>query len=173
MKTPDISKTKQQYVEFINKMKTIIISTLDDDGRPFTSYAPFVKHDGKLYIYISKIANHYRYIDERPQIDVMFIEDETHTANLFARQRARFACHATNLGNEAHEEIFRLFDEAFSPNLMKMLRGLDFSLFELTVLDGRYVVGFGQAFETDLDGNDIVHVTVDKEEKEEGDKPNG
>lgn len=157
-----MTKTKQQYVEFVSKARTLIISTIDEAGKPFTSYAPFVKHDGKLYIYISKIANHYRHIDERPEVDVMLIEDEASTANLFARQRARFACRATNLGNAANEDVFQLFDELFSANLMKMLRGLDFSLFELSITEGRYVVGFGQAFEVDLDGENIVHVTVDK-----------
>lgn len=167
MKAPDISTIKKQYVDFIHDVKTLIISTIDETGKPFASYAPFVKHEGKLYIYVSQIAHHYHYMNERPEIDVLLIEDEASTSNLFARQRARYACHARNLGNEGHEAVFQLFDAQFNASLMKMLRGLDFSLFELTVVNGRYVVGFGQAFDVDLEGENIVHVTVDKKEERE------
>ena len=46
--------------------------------------------------------------------------------------------------------------------MMDVLRGLDFSLFELTPLQGRYVVGFGMAFDLDIDANVFTHVVVDK-----------
>ena len=49
--------------------------------------------------------------------------------------------------------------------MMTMLRGLDFSLFELTPDMGRYVVGFGLAFNTNLDGSIFEHVVVDKNNK--------
>lgn len=45
---------------------------------------------------------------------------------------------------------------------MDILRGLDFSLFELTPFEGRYVVGFGLAFDVTIDGKTFKHVVVDK-----------
>jgi heme iron utilization protein len=43
-----------------------------------------------------------------------------------------------------------------------VLRGLDMSLFELSPIEGRYVVGFGQAFDVDIFGGKFDHVVVDK-----------
>lgn len=162
MKQLDTATLKLKYQEFTNNRKTLILNTLDENGKPFVSYAPYVKKEGKMYIYISQISDHYQYVDTNEQIDVMMIADESSTLNLFARERARFACTTSNLGNEGHEDIFDMFNEVFGQKMMKMLRGLDFSLFELTPLEGRYVVGFGQAFEVDLVGDKFKHVVVDK-----------
>ncbi|WP_443136976.1 hypothetical protein [Lysinibacillus sp. JNUCC 51] len=46
--------------------------------------------------------------------------------------------------------------------MMELLRTLDFSLFELTPLEGRYVVGFGKAFTIDITNDTLVHVVIDK-----------
>lgn len=161
MKALDIDAVKEQYLQFTDSLKTVMLSTISAEGTPFISYAPFIKHEGKLYIYISRIANHYRYMEENPNVDVMLIEDESHTPNLFARQRARFVGRAVNLGEAEPEEIFGKFSERFGKNMIGMLRGLDFSLFELTLSEGRYVAGFGQAFDIDLAGDQFVHVARD------------
>lgn len=161
MKAMDIELVKAQYLNFTDSLKSVVLGTLDDEGKPFISYAPFVKHDGKLYIYISRIAHHFRYMEQNPSVDVMLLADESQTTNLFARQRARFVCNAVNVGNEGYVEVFELFEQTFGKNMIGMLRGLDFSLFELTALNGRYVAGFGQAFDIDFSGEKFDHVARD------------
>lgn len=157
----NIEDVRHNYLQFAGELRSLMLSTLDEEGNPFISYAPFVAHDNKIYIYISRIANHYYHMDNRPQVDVMLIEDEAASGNLFARQRARFPCAAKNVGNEGHSEVFALFEERFPAKLVTMLRGLDFSLFELTPKTGRYVAGFGLAFDLDLAGDRIEHVARD------------
>ncbi|MEJ8545950.1 HugZ family protein [Brevibacillus borstelensis] len=161
MKPLDNETVKLQYMKLADRVKTLMLATIDENGRPFVSYAPFVKKDGKLYIYISRIANHYRHVEANPDVDVMLIEDESNSANLFARERARFVCHAVNIGNEGHEELFEQFEASFGAPMIRMLRGLDFSLFELTPLEGRYVAGFGQAYDIDLNADRFEHVARD------------
>ncbi|WP_088548006.1 HugZ family pyridoxamine 5'-phosphate oxidase [Paenibacillus aquistagni] len=161
MKAMDLETMKFQYLDFASRLKTVMLSTLDEEGQPFISYAPFVNQNGKFYIYISKIANHYRHLETNSAVDVMLIEDEASTPNLFARQRARFICTACNLGNDGHEEVFAQFDRQFNKNMMNMLRSLDFSLFELTPSKGRYVAGFGQAFDIDLTADTFLHIARD------------
>ncbi|MFC5471787.1 HugZ family protein [Cohnella suwonensis] len=161
MKQLDKEKVKLQYLTFASSLKTLMLGTVDDGGNPFVSYAPFVKLNGKLYVYISSIAHHYRHIENHPAVDAMLIEDESASANLFARQRARFVCTAVNVGNEGNEEVFAQFEERFGKGMIGMLRGLDFSLFELTAREGRYVAGFGQAFDIDLAGEKFEHVARD------------
>lgn len=160
MKATDKEALKAQYQSFAANMKTLMLSTVDEHGKPFLSYAPFVKYDGKFYIYISKIANHFRYMEDNPVVDAMLIEDESKSANLFARKRARFVCSALNVGNSGNDEIFELFAQAFGKSMVDMLRGLDFSLFELTPSEGRYVAGFGQAYDIHLTEDTFVHVNL-------------
>lgn len=157
----NIEEVKSKFLEFAGGLRSLMLSTVDEEGNPFISYAPFVAHDNKIYIYISRIANHYHYMENRPQVDVLLIEDEATSANLFARQRARFPCTAKNVGNEGYQEVFALFEEKFPAKLVTMLRGLDFSLFELTPQTGRYVAGFGLAFDLDLAGEQFEHVARD------------
>ncbi|PJN87449.1 HugZ family pyridoxamine 5'-phosphate oxidase [Bacillus sp. mrc49] len=162
VKSMDVSAKKEQYVRFINKCNTMVISSKDANGDPFISYAPFVQHEGKFYIYISKISDHYQFIEANHLISIMLLADEQSSTNLFALERVRFQCTAENIGNEGHEVIFSKFAENHGAPMMGVLRGLDLSLFELTPTDGRYVIGFGQAFSIDLPGDKFEHVIVDK-----------
>lgn len=157
----DLNVLKAQYQELLGGAKSIFLSTIGLDGLPFLSYAPFVEHEGKVYLYLSKIAEHYYNIEKNSAVDVMLAADESATKNIFARERARFAGTAKNLGNEGNEEIFQKFEDKFGAPTFKMLRTLDFSLFELTLAKGRYVVGFGQAYDIDFPGEQFDHVNRD------------
>ena len=161
-KVIDLEKNKEKYLQFVESRKNLILNLLDNEGRPFTSCAPFIKKDGKLYIYISQIAEHYGYMENNEYVDALLVADESATKNPFATERARWSCKPTNLGNKGHDEIFELFNSNYGAKLMDVLRGLDFSLFELTPLQGRYVVGFGMAFDLDIDATIFTHVVVDK-----------
>ncbi|QGM29331.1 heme iron utilization protein [Bacillus sp. N3536] len=168
MKKPvDIEKNKEKYLQFVESRKNLILSLIDGEGKPFTSYAPFVKKNGKLYIYISQIAEHYGLMEKNEFVDAFLLADESATVNKFATERARWTCTSINLGNEGHEDIFELFNTAHGSKMLDVLRGLDFSLFELTPLQGRYVVGFGMAFDTDINANVFTHVVVDKKKDAE------
>lgn len=165
-KTIDLEKNKEKYLKFIGDRNTVVLSMLDHDGNPFTSCAPFVKKGGNLYIFISEVAEHYRLIEKSEYVDALLIADESGTKNAFATERARWKCTTENIGNDDLEDIFALFHEAHGKAMVEMLRGLDFSLFKLTPLQGRYVIGFGLAFDVDIDGNQFSHVVIDKEKKD-------
>lgn len=92
--------------------------------------------------------------------------DEAQSNNKFATERARWICTTKNIGNDRHDDIFTLFNDAYGDKLMDVLRGLDFSLFELTPETGRYVVEFGLAFNCTIDGSTFEHVVIDKEKNE-------
>ncbi|WP_052344351.1 HugZ family pyridoxamine 5'-phosphate oxidase [Bacillus ndiopicus] len=163
----DLEKYKESYLRFIEKKSILTLATLDENGHPFTSCTPFVKNNGKLYIYISQIAEHYQYLENSELSDVFLMADEETTKNPFATERVRLRCSARNIGNEGNDEIFSLFDEKFDAKMMTVFRGLDFALFELTPTSGRYVVGFGMAFNVSIDGAKFEHVVVDKKNNTE------
>lgn len=165
VKQIDIDKKKEQYLQFIDKCKTVVISSKDGNGDPFISYAPFVLQDGKFYIYISKISDHYSFIEENKLISIMLLADEQDAPNLFARERVRFQCETENVGNDGYEAVFAKFENNHGAPMMGVLQGLDLSLFELTPKEGRFVVGFGQAFDVDVSGEKFQHVVIDKKEK--------
>ncbi|MEG0381460.1 MAG: pyridoxamine 5'-phosphate oxidase family protein [Kurthia sp.] len=161
-KSIDLEKHRQNYKVFLEGQKTIMISSLDPEGEPFLSYSPFVFDDGKFYIYISKITEHYHYINAHPKVTIMTIADEVNSPNLFARERVRFQCEATIVEESEYERVFDKFNERNGKPMMGVLRGLDFSLFELTPNEGRYVVGFGLAFHVDVKAEQFSHVVIDK-----------
>lgn len=161
-KAIDLEQVKQDYKAFIQNKKNCVLSFVDGEGRPFSSTAPFVRLNGKFYIYISRIAEHYQLMEKSEVVDLICVADEAVTANPFATERARWQCQPKNLGNEGHEEVFSAFDQLFNAKMMAMLRSLDFSLFELTPVDGRYVVGFGKAFTIDIANDKLIHVVIDK-----------
>lgn len=164
-KEVDVNKYKEMYKLFLSKKNTAVISMKDDKGEPFSSCAPFILKDNNLYIYISEVASHHKYLVNNAQVDVMLTADQADSNNPFATERARFSCHPETI--EDDDAVFDEFTNRFNPSLINMLRKLgDFTLFRLTPISGRYVVGFGLAFDTTIDGSSFRHVVVDKNNKE-------
>lgn len=161
IKPMDTEVLKKNYQELVSTTKSIFLSTIALDGSPFLSYAPFVEHEGKVYVYLSKIAEHYHNLEANGAVDIMLAADESASKNIFARERVRFKGTALNVGNEGYEEVFAKFEAKFGVPTFKMLRTLDFSLFEMTLAKGRYVIGFGQAFDVDFLGEHFEHVNRD------------
>lgn len=171
MTTTDHDAARAAYRDFLGSQKTLIISSADEQGKPFISYAPAVIHEGHFYVYVSRIAEHYWHLVANDAVSVLLIADEAGSTNLFARQRVRFECAVERLDDTGeHEELFELFRERFNASLIDLLRTLDFSLFELTPHEGRYVVGFGKAYDVDLAGSRFEHVVVDQRREEIADQ---
>ncbi|WP_409368408.1 pyridoxamine 5'-phosphate oxidase family protein [Lysinibacillus sp. 38-6] len=158
----NMEQVKQDYEIFIQGKKACVLSFVDADGKPFSSTTPFVRLNGKFYVYISRIAEHFKLMEQSQFVDLICVADEAVTANPFATERARWQCTPTYLGNDGYEDVFALFDEVHNAKMMQLLRTLDFSLFELTPLEGRYVVGFGKAFDIDVTTDTLKHVVIDK-----------
>ncbi|MEO4053814.1 pyridoxamine 5'-phosphate oxidase family protein [Solibacillus sp. CAU 1738] len=166
MKPINIEKEQENFIKFIENRKSCVLSMIDDEGQPFISNAAFVKYGEAFYIYISSIADHFNFINNSEVINLMLVADENETHNHFATERARFKCKPTNLGNEGHDEIFAEFEKVHGDKLMSLLRTLDFSLFALTPKEGRYVVGFGKAFNVTISGTLFEHVVIDKKKEQ-------
>lgn len=158
----DMDKIKQDYEAFIERKKSCVLSLVDGQGKPFSSTTPFVRVNGKFYVYISRIAEHFQIMEQAQFVELLCVADEAVTPNTFATERARWQCTPKHLGNEGFEDVFAKFDEVHSAKMMNLLRTLDFSLFELTPLEGRYVVGFGKAFDIDVANDTLNHVVIDK-----------
>jgi heme iron utilization protein len=139
--------------------RTLLLSTASATGAPDQSYAPYVcDKQGRFYVFISEMARHTSNLLENPQVAVMFIRDEVQSHNLFARERAVYQCTAGEIARDssAFNEILALFEQDFG-EIVGLLRTLsDFHLFALMPQSGRYVAGFGQAFNIDIKSGAVL-----------------
>lgn len=142
--------TQEGLIKFIDSFKTAIISS-SKDGQNICSYAPFVKIGDEIYITLSSVAEHYHSIKQNPNtIGVMFLQDEQDAKSAFARVRVSFEARAEFMDDETREIVFDKFEEKFSddPSLQFIRSMKDFYVVKITLAKGRYVKGFGAAFDT-------------------------
>ena len=146
--------------KLIQSKKSLLISSLNKEGLPEISYAPFVMINDEIYVYLSKAANHYYNLSDNKKCSVMVIEDESEAKVIFARQRVSFECESTKLAN-IDEDVFNKFSEIHGDSMMMALKNLDFDMFKLTLKKGRLVQGFGKAYDVVFeDGSyELVPVT--------------
>ena len=158
-----IEKAQAEYESFLGQFGSLMLSTVDVQGLPNASYTPFVMDaEKRLYIYVSGLATHTKNIEINPQLSVLFIEDEAQTKQIFARRRLSFDCDANLLIRDTPEwiEIVEKFQEKFG-EIIEMLRSLpDFRIFQLTPTRGRFVIGFGAAYQISGDNlNQLTQIT--------------
>ncbi len=143
------------------RFKTLLLSTLrttgDGSGSPVDllpelSYAPYsLDPQGRFYIFISDLAGHSQNLRQHPECSLMLIADERDSRNLFARERLSYRCQAelVTQSDPQFESQLKLLQQR-SGEVVKLLRNLpDFKLYRLTPVSGRYVVGFGRAYDID------------------------
>jgi len=63
--------------ELIARTQSIILATVDAEGTPNSSYAPFVQVENTFYIIVSFMAKHTKNLSEGRKTSIMFIEDES------------------------------------------------------------------------------------------------
>ena len=135
--------------EFLEQIKSLTISSLDDKRYPFSSYAPFVKYNHKYYVYLSLMAKHSSNLTQNKIASIFFCEDEQDCKNIFAKKRVSIQCETLKLAQNTQneEEILNEFKAKFSEEMVNMLKKMgDFYLFEFTPFYGEAVFGFGKAY---------------------------
>ncbi|MBR8837050.1 MAG: pyridoxamine 5'-phosphate oxidase family protein [Stigonema ocellatum SAG 48.90 = DSM 106950] len=140
------------YQNFTDLFQSVILSTVSEDGIPNASYAPFVMDESKnIYIYVSGLSTHTQNLYSMPRVSVLFIEDESQTQQIFARRRLTFDCTPTvvDRDTELWNQIVHRFEARFG-EIIQVFRDLpDFRIFQLIPSKGRFVIGFGAAYEVD------------------------
>ncbi len=137
------------YQQLIENQRTLLLSTVSSMGKPECSYAPYVRDSkGLFYIFVSNLALHTQNLLKNPVCSILFIQAENQTKNLFARERVVLDCTVNRIQSEdsRYEEQLIAMKKEFGETV-DLLRGLpDFNLLSLTVVSGRFIAGFGQAF---------------------------
>jgi len=159
--------TNQQQCEaFWQARRSVILSTVDAQGRIETSVTPFIRDElGNLYIFISELAQHtqniLQLIHNRQmnsvaqnetgsgyQLSGLLVADESQTEQLFARERVTLQLRPDEIKRESNQfaDLLARFEQLFG-DVIPLLSSLpDFHLIQLNPVSGGYVKGFGQAF---------------------------
>ena len=157
------SRLSDEVMDFITSRKTLLLSSLKEDGTPYASYAPFAIGQDCLYLLISEIAVHATNLRANPKASVLIIEDEDSCGEIFARLRVNYSVHAENIAVDS--EAWKLGIDTLAARHGSRINNLsqlaDFKLFKLQPQGGRYVKDFGRAYTlagTTLAGEVIDHM---------------
>lgn len=157
-------KLQQLYEDFPAQFKSVVLGTVGSNGEPQASYAPCViDSDRNIYIFVSGLSAHTQNLEGNGKVSVLFVQDEAQTTQMFARKRLSYSCQASLLPRESDEwrAIAQQFSDRFG-KVIELMTGLpDFRLFQLRPHSGRFVLGFGAAY--NIDPNDLsrlVHRTT-------------
>ncbi|PCJ16414.1 MAG: pyridoxamine 5-phosphate oxidase [Candidatus Cloacimonadota bacterium] len=159
MEENKLQKAQEEYLSLISKQKSVVISSLDKEGKPYISFAPFaIDKDYNFYILISEMSEHFFNLSKNSDASIFLAEDENETSNIYARVRLNFSIIAKNL-KEDHDLAYKLLHERFG-NMVEHLKNIDdFHFFKLVPQKGRFIIGFGQAFDLLQDDlSQLVHV---------------
>ncbi len=152
----NMEKIKEQIESLKSENKTMVLATKTSNNQAEASYVPYVYLNNTYYILLSQIASHYDNISEMKEFQGMILESEQSAMNTFFRRRAIFNFMYEKINNA--DEIVEHFVSQHG-ELVKKLLTMDFNIFELKLINGRAVLGAGQAFRLDENENIIEQIT--------------
>lgn len=150
---------------FKANFRSVCLATLNAKGEVVCSYAPIIQTQSGDYLCVSALGEHFEGIQNNADnVELLFVEDESKAASVILRKRLRLKVRASIMPRDA--EFERIFDEFECENTgdegIKAIRMLaDFHLIKLDYKGGRFVKGFGQAFEI-LPNGEIKRVVPKK-----------
>ncbi|CAI8758983.1 pyridoxamine 5'-phosphate oxidase family protein [Chryseobacterium sp. IT-36CA2] len=145
--------------ELINASKSIILATVDAEGNPNSSYAPFVQVDQTFYILVSFMAKHTKNLADGRKTSIMFIEDESATKQIYARERLTIEAAASQIerDSEVWNTVVAQLKETYGKVVDVISEMGDFILIALQPVKGSYVNGFGSAYFVDANLEIVEH----------------
>ncbi|REC49378.1 HugZ family pyridoxamine 5'-phosphate oxidase [Chryseobacterium pennipullorum] len=145
--------------ELINASQSVILATTDAEGVPNSSYAPFVQMDQTFYILVSFMARHTKNLADGRKASLMFIEDESATKQIYARERLTIEAVPTQIerDSEVWNTVVARLKETHG-KVVDVISGMgDFILIALKPVKGSYVNGFGSAYFVDQNLEIVEH----------------
>ncbi len=157
-----IEKAKAAYALLINTVKTVVLGTVNTEGIPNITYAPFVIDEAKnIYIFVSKFSVHTYNLQANARASVMLIEDENKSKQIFARRRLTYSCNSTLVEKNSSEweDIANKFDKRFG-NIIYIFRNLpDFNIMKFAPYEGLFVMSFGEAYRISSNNlNNLIYI---------------
>ncbi|MCL6416157.1 pyridoxamine 5'-phosphate oxidase family protein [Aestuariirhabdus sp. Z084] len=150
----------EQLNHFLASRNSLMLATVDTDGKPLSSYAPCCLNEGAFYVFLSELAPHTGNLLANEQLSLLLIEDQADCSNAFRRQRLSCTARATRI--ERTDSRWHQITDQLEQELggtMPVLKQLpDFHLFRITPDQGTFICGFGRAYR--LQGLDVNSLTL-------------
>ena len=135
--------------QFLDSRLTLSLAVVQANGAPIASYAPFVEFDGGLFILVSELAQHTQALKSATQASVMIMADEGDCDTVYARRRLQYDMHIEPIARDS--AIWQTVSQALLTRhgdvVTQLLELSDFNMFKFEPMSGRYVKGFGRAYE--------------------------
>jgi len=150
----DTDSMRRDYLALRDQVSSAQLATLSRDATPEASYAPCVWFQGDCFVFLSELASHTQNLKLNPSISLLLIEAEAAAGNAFARKRISLfgSAQIVARADDTYQTVIRDFYHRFG-EVMKLIEPLpDFHLFRIIVQRGRFIRGFGQAYELAGDG---------------------
>ncbi len=149
-KIADDNELLAEIRQFRHSFSVVFIATVDGQGRPEASHAPFIQDDdGNFYIFISQLAPHTRNLREKPLAGILLLENGNDSPNPFALKRLQYDCEVKFIDrqNKDYSALINRFREHFG-RFVDTLNSLgDFQLLMLRPVQGKFVRGFAQTYQ--------------------------
>lgn len=149
MKNPRLARELVAEIEaFLSEMKSLMLAVPNEQAA-IASYAPFVVLNDRFYILVSELAQHTKALRETSLASVLIIEDESQSASIFARRRLQYEVSVQGIpvASETHTQASSAMLKRHGDVVAQLLQLSDFHMFELRPENGRFVKGFGRAYE--------------------------
>ncbi|KMQ64329.1 pyridoxamine 5'-phosphate oxidase [Chryseobacterium angstadtii] len=145
--------------ELIGRTQSVILATTDAEGVPNSSYAPFVQINNTLYILVSFMAKHTKNLADGRKASVLFIEDESATKQIYARERLTIEAAPSQIerDSETWNAVITQLKDTHGKVVDVISEMQDFILIALQPVKGSYVNGFGSAYFVDQNLEILEH----------------
>lgn len=148
-----MTKSQQELIrkvrDFVDRCKSLQLATVAQDGRPHASYAPFYRSDdGDFHVFVSTLSSHTDNLSSGVA-SILLIEDESRTFQIYARTRLGFSCECVRMqpDDANYQAVLDRMEQRHGAVIQTLRTLADFRLFRLRPGQGRFVLGFGQAYE--------------------------
>lgn len=155
------TELEQEIAAFLEAQQSLMMAVVDTQGLPIASYAPFVAQQGALYILVSALAHHTAALGNANNASVLIIDDEADCDTVYARRRLQYdmAVESVVRDSEHWQSIGEALLQRHGDIVAQLLQLGDFQMFRLSPRSGRFVKGFGRAYE--LAPNTLVSDQLD------------
>lgn len=155
---------REEVLDFIGSRKSLQLSSLQKNGLPYASYAPFALGEECIYVLLSEVALHAVNLQHNPMASVLIIQDEDNAEELFARVRVNYQVKTSLIehDSEAWQIGIDTLSQRHGERIVNLSQLSDFKLFTLSPKGGRFVKGFGRAYtlaSDSLAGEEVNHLT--------------
>lgn len=157
---------QQQLDDFLLQFDGLMLSTVSAESVPEASYAPFVRLDGRWYIFVSLLARHTKNLQANPSASILLVESLP-SVEAFARRRLslQMQCRFVSRETSVWQQVMSIFTASFG-DVVSVLTSLpDFNLVEMSPVSGQFIAGFAKAYQ--LSGDDMLQIGKRRTVKDE------